>query len=468
MMFQIFKKPFSALLLSSLFFLGVSTAQAVEQEQFHLLVDVSGSMQRFDPQKQRVAALKQFINEIPDGSQAGIWTYAGQVNMLLAPSTVNAQWRQRADQAVSSISGYGPNANLANAVAQATHHWRNAPARSGRNLIVLTDNGVTLNNAAAQSESAKQQLVNTLIPQLQKSQVRVFALGFSHADKALLQKLTSETQGSFQSVESPSAIPTAMSLLENSLATSATPNTVAQMTAEPKAAVVQETVALTASEAAPVISAPVVAVQAQAPALKSTEAEITVAQAVMEAPVQELAQVEASLPLPPPTELGQVESSQIKAQLAEAEAKLQELITEATNKAMAAHAADEGLEVASSTAALTGQQLSEPMVITLDDGSVLVTSDQTKATAFSEETAAVEQAKLASESLPAVTFNEEAEVIAEPTALESYAASESDIWPLILSILAVLNVIVIFMLFIGRYFWLRHKRRATDSIYAMN
>ncbi len=467
MMFQIFKKPFSALLLSSLFFLGASTAQAVEQEQFHLLVDVSGSMQRFDPQKQRVAALKQFINEIPDGSQAGIWTYAGQVNMLLAPSTVNAQWRQRADQAVSSISGYGPNANLANAVAQATHHWRNAPARSGRNLIVLTDNGVTLNNAAAQSESAKQQLLNTLIPQLQKSQIRVFALGFPHADKALLQKITSETQGSFQSVESPTAIPTAMSLLETSLATSATPNTVAQITAEPAPAVVQETVPLTAPVDAPLINAPVV--PEQAPALNSSaDAQIIVAEAEIAAPIQELAQVEASVPLPPPTELGQAESAQIKAQLAEAEAKLQELITEATNKAMAAHAADEGLEAASSTAALTGQQLSEPMVITLDDGSVLVTSDQTKATAFSEETAAVEQAKLASESLPAVTFNEEADVIAEPTALESYAASESDIWPLILSILAVLNVIVIFMLFIGRYFWLRHKRRATDSVYAMN
>ena len=214
MMLHFVKNRLGALLI--LLSVGFGVNQVIAAEQYHLVVDVSGSMQRIDPQKERIVALKKFINQLPNGSRAGVWTYARQVNMLVAPGVVNDQWRAKALKAIGTIGGYGPYANLPNALAQATHTWRGSPSRSGRNVVLLTANGVKSSDSAQQNQSARQQLLTTLLPQLEKNHIKVYALGFSRADKALLQELADNTQGAYQVIPSSAEItPVFASLSKN-------------------------------------------------------------------------------------------------------------------------------------------------------------------------------------------------------------------------------------------------------------
>ena len=170
--------------------------------------------------------------------------------------------------------------------------------------------------------------------------------------------------------------------------------------------------------------------------------------------------------------LGEAESNEIRAALAKAENELQDLLNEFAAVPQ---------EDASTAAALSGQQLAEPMVITLNDGSVLVTSDKNKAVAMggmengSNVTMVSEDQALANDpntgslanTPEAVMFATEPEPIysEEEPAPSVFANTDpqQDVWPLILSILAIINIAVILLLFIGRYFWLRHKQRKGNA-----
>ena len=76
-----------------------------------VLIDVSGSMKKTDPQNLRKPAVDLIVRLLPDKSRAGIWTFGNDVNMLMPHKPVDENWRKQA----------APKANQINSVAMFTN-----------------------------------------------------------------------------------------------------------------------------------------------------------------------------------------------------------------------------------------------------------------------------------------------------------------------------------------------------------
>ncbi|HHZ88741.1 MAG TPA: hypothetical protein EYN61_07030, partial [Chromatiaceae bacterium] len=50
-------------------------AQAAPVPDVRVVVDISGSMKKNDPQNLRVPAVRLLVSLLPQGTQAGIWTF---------------------------------------------------------------------------------------------------------------------------------------------------------------------------------------------------------------------------------------------------------------------------------------------------------------------------------------------------------------------------------------------------------
>ncbi|MFI4955270.1 MAG: VWA domain-containing protein, partial [Gammaproteobacteria bacterium] len=424
-----------------------------------------------------------------------IWTYARQVNNLLPVGTVNAQWKDKASQAVKTLGGYGPYANLPNALSDATYAWRNNGNKGGGNVILLTDNGVKTSNNATTNKAAQEDLTQKLVPQLQKNGVKVYVVAFKDADEEMLKQLASDTKGDFQQVGSPAELNSAFTHLQSSLgiAGSAEPSVAASsenVTPEPFAiaetAQVAEPQTGTATEVAPAETVMPTTDESQSPLMaenttnNSTELNSNPSSETPILTESNVATSSAPLESTQPSEiaalnteenagLGEAESDEIRVALAKAETELQDLLNEysATNQ-----------NDQSPAATLSGQQLSEPLVITLNDGSVLVTSDQSKADAMTEthtptaQNNDVENPASSANASTGAGINESSldanhglapnEQEITPPAEWTAANTAADTWPLVLTILAVINITIIILLIVGRYFWIRHKRRQND------
>lgn len=70
---------------------------------FRVVIDVSGSMKKTDPQNLRVPALKLINGLIPSGSRAGVWIFGKYVDMAVKWGEVNDNWRQQADLGANKI-----------------------------------------------------------------------------------------------------------------------------------------------------------------------------------------------------------------------------------------------------------------------------------------------------------------------------------------------------------------------------
>lgn len=418
--------------------IGLRENVVLAAAHYHFVIDVSGNMQRVDAKKERIAVLEQFINDLPEGSQAGIWTYASQVNNLLPAGTVDATWKEKAKRAVKSLNGYGPYANLPAALSDATYAWRTGK-KVEANLILLTDNGVKNSDNVQQNQSATEQLANNLIPQLQKSGVKVYVVAFKDADSKILQQLATDTQGSFQQLNSSAELNSAFTQLQVSLGIK-----------ENNA--VEEAVMTESAVDTPVTTTSTIETAAEGE-LITPETFTTTSGST--------SGTEAVTNINTAPGLGEAEADEIRAALAKAETELQDLLNE-----YAATSQNSG----SPAAALSGQQLSEPLVITLNDGSVLVTPDQTKANAVTKTppSTPIKSEDIAGDNHTAsAVADAHHEEVTEPEVIPpadwTSATQSADIWPLVLTILAIINIVIIIVLIMGRYLWLRHKRKNNNK-----
>ncbi len=62
-----------------------------------ILIDVSGSMKKNDPNNLRAPALRLLVGLLPNDAMAGTWTFGKYVNMLVPFRNVNAAWNKQAE-----------------------------------------------------------------------------------------------------------------------------------------------------------------------------------------------------------------------------------------------------------------------------------------------------------------------------------------------------------------------------------
>jgi uncharacterized protein (TIGR03503 family) len=164
-----------------------------------IIIDISGSMKQTDPNNLRIPALNLLLELMPEGAQAGIWTFGRFVNNLVPVAQVDDAWREKAKQAGVQISSLGLLTNLAGALDDAA--W-GLKADSGyqQSIILLTDGKVDMTADASVADQVnrqeRQRLMSQVLEKYRAAGANIHTLALSDlADKNLLQEIAMETDG---------------------------------------------------------------------------------------------------------------------------------------------------------------------------------------------------------------------------------------------------------------------------------
>ena len=188
---------------------GASLAATASESanDVRVLIDISGSMKHNDPQNLRAPALRLLTGLLPGGSRAGVWTYGQYVNMLVPHATVDARWKDRAQQAAGEINSAGLFTNIEEALLKASRDWTEPDPASQRSLIMLTDGLVDVSKEHVRNAASRGRIVNEILPRLRAAQVKIHAIALSkEADHALLRQLAAATDGWYEQVDNADSL----------------------------------------------------------------------------------------------------------------------------------------------------------------------------------------------------------------------------------------------------------------------
>ena len=184
-----------------LFMAVVTHGQGLAAEpryDFRVVIDVSGSMKKTDPQNLRVPALKLINGLIPTGSKAGVWTFGRYVDMAVKWGKVNDSWRKAADLGAGKIHSNALLTNIESALARASVGWNRPDPETERILLLLTDGKVDVSNDPGKNEKSRNKVLSESLASLKKAGAKVHAIALSGGtDEILLKQLALETGGSF-------------------------------------------------------------------------------------------------------------------------------------------------------------------------------------------------------------------------------------------------------------------------------
>ncbi|MCX4187716.1 VWA domain-containing protein [Methylophaga sp. OBS4] len=193
------------LLMLCLALLPQRQALAVPEEpisDIRVLIDVSGSMKKNDPENLRAPALRMLVGLMPEDAKSGVWTFARYVNMLVSWQDVNDAWRKSAEKNSEKIHSYGLFTNIEQALQKATANQKQPDPAYRRSLILLSDGFVDIEPDKASSQASRQRILDKLVPRLKQANIAVHTIALSeHADHELLRALSLATDGWYQQAE---------------------------------------------------------------------------------------------------------------------------------------------------------------------------------------------------------------------------------------------------------------------------
>ena len=183
--------------------LGVGAPAIASPADVRILIDVSGSMKRSDPQNLRRSALALVVRLLPEGARAGVWTFGQNVNMQVRLGEVTPAWRAEAEAGAAAVHSRGLFTNIEEALTRATWDWTRPDPDGRRHVILLTDGVVDVSKDPADSAASRERLVREVLPRLGAAGVRVHAVALSaDADHALMRTLAAETDGAYATAHS--------------------------------------------------------------------------------------------------------------------------------------------------------------------------------------------------------------------------------------------------------------------------
>ena len=174
----------------------VPNGRAEQPPDIRVLIDVSGSMKKTDPQNLRIPALKLLAELLPAGASAGVWLFAEGATPLLPVARVDAGWKQRARLGASRVHSQGQFTDIEQALRAASRDWTTDAPPGVRHVVLLTDGKVDLAGDPTGSEASRQRVLGEVLQRLAGLHVRVHTIALSEdADRALLQGLAAKTDG---------------------------------------------------------------------------------------------------------------------------------------------------------------------------------------------------------------------------------------------------------------------------------
>jgi len=180
---------------------GAGSNQKAKKADVRLLIDISGSMKKNDPNNLRIPALQLVTNLLPKNSDAGVWAFGRYVNMMVPLSKVDQNWQVKATKAATKINSRGLYTNIGDVLQKSSYGWSKADPNEKRSIILLTDGMVDISKDPKINENERKRILNKILPKLQNENVSIHTIALSqNADHELLKQLSTQTDGWYQAV----------------------------------------------------------------------------------------------------------------------------------------------------------------------------------------------------------------------------------------------------------------------------
>jgi len=167
-----------------------------------ILIDISGSMKRTDPEKLRASALRLLVGILPENSKSGVWTFGRFVNMVVPLGTVNSKWRKKARAEADNIHSLGLFTNIEEALKKATFDWKKSDPAVHRTIILLSDGMIDISKNNSANKLSRERIINKILPRLKKANITVHTVALSaEADHQLMKTISLSTDGWYEKVE---------------------------------------------------------------------------------------------------------------------------------------------------------------------------------------------------------------------------------------------------------------------------
>jgi uncharacterized protein (TIGR03503 family) len=164
-----------------------------------VIIDISGSMKKTDPENLRKPAVDLIVRLLPDNSKAGLWTFGQSVNMLMPHRVVDPSWRSEGAQKATTINSVAMFTNIGAALEKATEDYEVPAQDYRRNIILLTDGVVDISKEAVVNLNERKRILTDLLPRLKESDYRIHTIALSaDADHELMKKLSIATDGIYE------------------------------------------------------------------------------------------------------------------------------------------------------------------------------------------------------------------------------------------------------------------------------
>jgi len=188
--------------------LSTPAAQQVEAQpqssDVRVLIDVSGSMKKNDPNNLRLPALRLLIGLLPPDSTAAVWNFGTNATPLIALGLTNDKWKTDARKASSKIHSRDLFTNIGAALQAAIADWEKSPSKlSQRSIILLTDGMIDIDKDDNKNIQERKRILTELLPEIEKTGANIHTIALSaNADHDFLQQLSTKTDGGYEHTDS--------------------------------------------------------------------------------------------------------------------------------------------------------------------------------------------------------------------------------------------------------------------------
>ena len=178
------------------------TKTATPIKDIRILIDISGSMKKTDPNNLRQPAVKLFANLLPENILSGVWTFGKWVNMLVPHGMADSAWKANVHTQAQNINSTGLFTNIEEALRRATWDWKEYDPAYERSMIILSDGVVDISKNPEENRNSRSRILKDILPSLTNAKVTIHTIALSSlSDKDLLQQLSFATGGIHETIE---------------------------------------------------------------------------------------------------------------------------------------------------------------------------------------------------------------------------------------------------------------------------
>ncbi|MBV1914327.1 MAG: VWA domain-containing protein [Pseudomonadales bacterium] len=197
--------PFSSIISifrTCLFVVLVSTfssfiyAEEPDHPDVRIVVDISGSMKKNDPNNLRIPAVNMLLGLLPDEATVGVWTFGRYVNMLVPHKPISDTWRAKARKNIPKINSVAQYTNIELALKKAGYDLVGDKKHSNTHVILLTDGQVDISKNKKINAASRKKIKQDLVKRYRDAGVKIHTVALStNADLNLLNKISLTTGG---------------------------------------------------------------------------------------------------------------------------------------------------------------------------------------------------------------------------------------------------------------------------------